>query len=89
MILDLVEAATAVRTYTLFARERLGLEMFQAGHRPWEGIGTDPYMAPEQCLREERSPATDLYGVGAPLYEMLTGRWPFEGRAMSPGSLSL
>jgi eukaryotic-like serine/threonine-protein kinase len=48
------------------------------GHKPRERTGTDPYMAPEQCAKEELSPSTDLYGVGAVLYEMLTGRWPFE-----------
>ena len=48
------------------------------GHKPRERSGTDPYMAPEQCLREELSPATDIYSVGAVLYEMLTGRWLFE-----------
>jgi serine/threonine protein kinase len=48
------------------------------GHRPRECLGTDPYMAPEQCMKEALSPATDIYGVGAVLYEMLTGRWPFE-----------
>jgi eukaryotic-like serine/threonine-protein kinase len=52
------------------------------GQRPQECMGTDPYMAPEQCVREELSPATDIYGVGAVLYEMLTGRWPFEDELM-------
>ena len=53
------------------------------GHRPRRRIGTDPYMAPEQCVNAELSPATDIYGVGAVLYEMLTGRWPFEDELMN------
>ncbi len=53
------------------------------GHKPRVRIGTDPYMAPEQCVKEELSPATDIYGVGAVFYEMLTGRWPFEDELMN------
>ena len=46
--------------------------------RPADRLGTAPYMAPEQVLREPLSPATDVYGLGALLYELLTGHWPME-----------
>lgn len=50
----------------------------RTGHKPRRAIGTDPYMSPEQCLKQELSFASDVYGLGAVLYEMVTGRWPFE-----------
>lgn len=43
--------------------------------------GTPEYAAPEQLLRDEATPRSDLYGLGASMYFMLTGRSPHPPRA--------
>lgn len=41
-------------------------------------VGSMPYMAPEQFHGEAPSPAVDLWALGIVMYEMLSGRLPFE-----------
>ena len=47
-----------------------------------EVFGTPAYMAPEQWRAAAAGPGADLYAAGCILYEMVTGRVPFEGPSL-------
>ena len=51
----------------------------QDGESRQSVMGSVHYFSPEQARGETATAASDLYSVGCVLYEMLTGRMPFEG----------
>lgn len=50
--------------------------------RVGEVCGTPSYMAPEQIRGQPPSVQTDIYALGVLIFELLTGRLPFEGRTV-------
>jgi serine/threonine-protein kinase len=51
-------------------------------------IGTAQYLSPEQVEGDPASVASDLYSIGVILYELLTGRLPFDGDTVAAVLLS-
>jgi serine/threonine-protein kinase len=60
----------------------LPLEKF-VGSRVHKSVGTPEYTCPEQFRGDEVGPRGDLYSVGVILFELLTGRLPFDAAKTS------
>lgn len=60
------------------AKTRTGLRGLT---NPNHVIGTPAYLAPEQLLGEPATTASDVWSVGVVVYELATGRLPFQGDA--------
>jgi len=56
------------------ARAMSETSLYQSG-QVW---GTPQYFSPEQAAGEPPTPASDVYSIGIIIFEMLTGRLPFE-----------
>jgi serine/threonine protein kinase len=82
---NMIFAASGVLKVTDFGIAKVigGLDtvMTQVG----DVLGTPSYIAPEQVLGRELSPATDVYGLATMLYQLLAGVFPFtnDGQAVA------
>jgi serine/threonine-protein kinase len=71
----------------LLAPGALGLNDAAPVTRTGHLLMTPEYAAPEQFQGQDVTTATDVYGLGVLLYELLTGRRPFELAGKSPSQI--
>jgi serine/threonine protein kinase len=84
MLLDATQSKCKISDFELIVHEEQSDQITDI-------MGTVPYMAPE-CFEGRYSIASDIFSLGATLYQLLSGKYPFGPaslRAMQPLEISL
>jgi len=77
----MLETSGAVKVLDFGLAVIRGDERYSRITETGQRLGTVGYMAPEQLLGEPTDHRTDLYGLGATLFELLTGRPPLDRKS--------
>ena len=77
---DIKPANILIRGDTDIKISDFGASYFgQAEHTFLTGVGSPAYMSPEQVQEKQVSHQTDIYSLGVVMYQLLTGKLPFQG----------
>lgn len=77
--IKILDLGLAKRFYSNEVEGRSSFETLTMDTEVGTVLGTVPYMSPEQARGENVDPRSDIFSTGIMLYELLTGRLPFEG----------
>src|SRR5215831_12217804 len=79
---NLLETRAGVIKLADFGLAGLRQESLETTGRAVRLVGTPQYLAPEMWLGEAATVRSDMYGLGATLFFMLTGRPPFQAKTV-------
>lgn len=88
-VLDFGIAKLTERTYPAADTDPEGATKILLNTSPGMIMGTVTYMSPEQARGIAVDATTDIWSLGVVLYELVTGRVPFEGKTLSHTIVSI